>query len=93
MMDSMKNAVDSVTAAGDAATQLPDEIESILNDTLGDFENLFNNPNCDSGPNVARMWTTNNQVFEHWWWFWSLEMSSSISGEVLGYIPLILNYH
>ncbi len=91
VMDSMKNAVDSVTAA-DAAitTALPDDIESILNDTLGEFQNLFNNPNCDSGPNSAiecgpptiKYLNTGGGSGA------SGNLIVSASGEILGYDPI-----
>ena len=91
VMDSMKNSVDSVTGVVDAvATNLPDEIESILNDTLGDFENLFNNPNCDSGPNSVKECgpPTTKYLNTGGGSGASGNVIVSVTGEVLGYDPI-----
>ena len=90
VMDSMKNSVDSVTGVVDAVTGLPDDIESILNETLGEFQNLFNNPNCDSGPNSAKECgpPTTKYLNTGGGSGASGNVIVSVTGEVLGYDPI-----
>ena len=90
VMDSMKNSVDSVTGVVDAVTGTPDDIENILNETLGEFQNLFNNPNCDSGPNSAKECgpPTTKYMNTGGGSGASGNVIVSVTGEVLGYDPI-----
>ena len=40
VMDSMKNSVDSVTGVVDRNRGTPDDVRNILNETLGEFQNI-----------------------------------------------------